>query len=105
MYGGLGMSAPSLHRESTDSLIMIVIKSFVVKINFIFVHVQHNTTSDHSPAGVGCCEVVSDDVFSLSLTSAVEGREGDRGKRMERGTEREWEWVEMGRGDGGRERM
>ena len=22
MYGGLGMSAPSLHRESTDSLIM-----------------------------------------------------------------------------------
>ena len=25
MYGGLGMSAPSLHRESTDSLIYIVI--------------------------------------------------------------------------------
>ena len=23
MYGGLGMSAPSLHRESTDSLIMV----------------------------------------------------------------------------------
>ena len=24
MYGGLGMSAPSLHRESTDSLIKIL---------------------------------------------------------------------------------
>ena len=23
MYGGLGMSAPSLHRESTDSLILL----------------------------------------------------------------------------------
>ena len=25
MYGGLGMSAPSLHRESTDSLIYVVL--------------------------------------------------------------------------------
>ena len=25
MYGGLGMSAPSLHRESTDSLILCVV--------------------------------------------------------------------------------
>ena len=25
MYGGLGMSAPSLHRESTDSLIYIIL--------------------------------------------------------------------------------
>ena len=25
MYGGLGMSAPSLHRESTDSLINILL--------------------------------------------------------------------------------
>ena len=24
MYGGIGVSAPSLHRESTDSLIIIV---------------------------------------------------------------------------------
>ena len=24
MYGGLGMSAPSLHRESTDSLIYLL---------------------------------------------------------------------------------
>ena len=26
--------------------------------------------NDHSPAGVGCCEVVSDDVFSLSVPVA-----------------------------------
>ena len=25
MYGGLGMSTPSLHRESTDSLIEVVL--------------------------------------------------------------------------------
>ena len=30
MYGGLGMSAPSLHRESTDSLIMSVYMDFIV---------------------------------------------------------------------------
>ena len=28
MYGGLGMSAPSLHRESTDSLIVAVQESW-----------------------------------------------------------------------------
>ena len=27
MYGGLGMSAPSLHRESTDSLIQVMDKN------------------------------------------------------------------------------
>ena len=61
------------------------------------IHTHMLQDNDHSPAGVGCCEVVSDDVFSLSLTSAVEGR-GDKGKRMERGTEREsgsgWRWGE-----------
>ena len=29
MYGGLGMSAPSLHRESTDSLISIFIHNAI----------------------------------------------------------------------------
>ena len=30
MYGGLGMSAPSLHRESTDSLMIFILVLIVV---------------------------------------------------------------------------
>ena len=36
MYGGLGMSAPSLHRESTDSLIYIYIFRWYVVPQFSF---------------------------------------------------------------------
>ena len=37
MYGGLGMSAPSLHRESTDSLITLAMyfRQFVSVIGYI----------------------------------------------------------------------
>ena len=31
MYGGIGVSAPSLHRESTDSLILSIISSIAHK--------------------------------------------------------------------------
>ena len=32
MYGGIGVSAPSLHRESTDSLIFIYLYICVVRV-------------------------------------------------------------------------
>ena len=32
MYGGLGMSAPSLHRESTDSLIIWIINFLQISL-------------------------------------------------------------------------
>ena len=31
MYGGLGMSTPSLHRESTDSLISLILSHKVLQ--------------------------------------------------------------------------
>ena len=42
MYGGLGMSAPSLHRESTDSLIKEGICTMII-IVALHVHVQQQT--------------------------------------------------------------
>ena len=35
MYGGIGVSAPSLHRESTDSLISFLMIFILVNIMFI----------------------------------------------------------------------
>ena len=37
MYGGLGMSAPSLHRESTDSLIVVTLTAVLFLVSLIFV--------------------------------------------------------------------
>ena len=36
MYGGLGMSAPSLHRESTDSLIHNILSTRVMLVTLAF---------------------------------------------------------------------
>ena len=41
MYGGLGMSAPSLHRESTDSLITLFVDERHVRVY------MYSTTSAH----------------------------------------------------------
>ena len=36
MYGGLGVSAPSLHRESTDSLISSKVDIILLESQYIF---------------------------------------------------------------------
>ena len=47
MYGGIGVSAPSLHRESTDSLIQVV--DYMLRsstADFMRSRIQDNTTHD-----------------------------------------------------------
>ena len=65
MYGGLGMSAPSLHRESTDSLILLLVYtehvlvlhslvcSWTVQLT-LDIHVYYYMLGYNTSAGLAC---------------------------------------------------
>ena len=72
MYGGLGMSAPSLHRESTDSLIyphnVLIFKQYMsIKLLSFLTIVKSLLSLNPITVGISVCVIVDKYDYPCSL--------------------------------------